>query len=350
MNDAPRFVFSWRPNSDGMQSHPRGGTTTGGAVTYDNQPHPGWLKLQNSSLTTKERDRQSILAMAGPYKVTFDFLEVLGFSAGFQPDRPYQSWGTEYVYILEDQPDFISLQHVMVMVFVDQDGAESEPMVMKHWRQDWQYQPKQQLVYQSNNHWQMEKIPHSQRKGAWSQTVYQVDDSPRYASYGSWQHNGSFSAWQSQTTRRPLPRRESSVRNDYHVLEGTNRHTITRDGWVQEEENWKLVLDDQGLPVSTPYLSKEIGLARYRRIIDFDFEPGDSYMATAGQFWGDVRKEFNKVIRQKGSFTLLRPKDAPPLFMPLFEYAAKVAERGDYDTTEGSAFAAQVIADYSDQK
>ena len=30
------------------------------------------------------------------------------------------------------------------------------------------------------------------------------------------------------------------MRDDYQVLVGTNRHTITPDGWLQEENNLKL--------------------------------------------------------------------------------------------------------------
>lgn len=344
---ASRFIFSW-PSSDDCNGKPRGGTSQGGQVVFDHNPHPGWLELQADAISTKERDRRAILAMAGHYQVTFDFLEIMGYRDDFKRDRPYQSWGTEAVYVLANEPDFISLQHIMVMVFVDQDGKESEPMVMKHWRQDWRYQPKNQLVYHHNKQWRLEKISASERKGAWSQTVYQVDDSPRYASYGVWQHNSSFSTWVSQTTRRPLPRREHSVRNDYDVLEGFNRHTITRYGWVQEEENWKLVLNESGLPVANdPYISKEMGLARYRHIIDFDFSAGDNYMATAGQFWADVRAEFDRVINNNKGFSLHRPENAPPLFLPLFEYAADIVQKQTYDQAAGKKFVAHTIAQYS---
>ena len=72
--------------------------------------------------------------------------------------------------------------------------------------------------------------------------MYQVDESPRYASVGRWQHTASFSTWLSADTWRPLPRREWSVRDDYHVLLGTNRHTVGPTGWLQEENNLKAVL------------------------------------------------------------------------------------------------------------
>ena len=41
--------------------------------------------------------------MAGPYRVSFDFLEVVRFDPALKPDAPYQSWGTEYVFVAEDR-------------------------------------------------------------------------------------------------------------------------------------------------------------------------------------------------------------------------------------------------------
>ena len=112
----------------------RGGTTKGVPVEVDLSASPGWQKLQKA-LTNKDKDRAAILAMAGPYQASFEFLETVGFTTSYKLDRPYRSWGTEYVYVVENKRDFISLQHIMVMFF-DDDGKTVGPMVMKHWRQD----------------------------------------------------------------------------------------------------------------------------------------------------------------------------------------------------------------------
>ncbi len=48
---------------------------------------------------------------------SFEFLETVGFTETHKPARPYQSWGTEFVYVVEDKGDFISLQHILVMYF-----------------------------------------------------------------------------------------------------------------------------------------------------------------------------------------------------------------------------------------
>ncbi len=341
-----RYIFSW-PLSDECADRPRGGTSRGAPVTPDSEPHPGWLALQQPGLSKFERDRRAILAMAGPYKASFDFLETVGFGKDFERDKPYQSWGTEYIYVVEDRDTFISLQHLMVMYFQQDDGSISEPMVMKHWRQDWTYQDDELLVFDHRDQWHRQAVSRRQRKGGWSQAVFQVDDSPRYESFGHWRHNGSFSTWISATTRRPLPRREFSVRDDYQVLEGYNRHTVTRTGWVQEEENWKLVLDPSGQPDAVqPYLSKEEGLARYRRISGFDFTPGDRYMALAGKFWTDVRAQWREVFARHKTLRLHASVDNQPLFVPLFGYAQQVMEDGAYDSDKGRAFARRTIEAY----
>ncbi|MEO0368105.1 MAG: DUF6607 family protein, partial [Pseudomonadota bacterium] len=340
------FTFAW-PIQDQCLSKPRGGTTKGEHVELLFEPREEWIALQEEGISAKERDRRAILAMQGGYKVNFDFLETIGFEPGYERDRPYQSWGTEFVYVLNDDEDFISLQHVLVMYIKREDDEVSEPMVMKHWRQDWTYEDSSILEYQISRDWQVRTLSRKEAKGKWTQAVFQVDDSPRYESIGEWRHNASFSSWKSATTRRPLPRREFSVRDDYEALEGFNSHVITRYGWVQVEENWKLNLDENGLPdEQMPYLSKEQGLARYQPTSNVDFEPGDEYMALAGLFWRDVREVWKDEFAKNSTLKLLASVDGQPLFMPLFSYANEVMEAGEYDAELGKAKAKEIIASF----
>ncbi len=121
-----------------------------------------------------EQDRASILAMAGDYKVSFDFTETVSFLAGYELKEPKLSGGHESVRVIEDRGDFISLQHLLVV------GPDEAPFVVKHWRQDWQYEPARVLTFVGGNAWAWRDVPVSERAGTWSQTVYQVDDAPRY--------------------------------------------------------------------------------------------------------------------------------------------------------------------------
>ncbi|MEM1152193.1 MAG: DUF6607 family protein [Pseudomonadota bacterium] len=343
-----QYTFSWN-FVDQSTMAPRGGTTKGPAVTLDTEPSEAWENLQDPGITKKERDRRAILAMAGAYRTSFDFLETVGYTAGYQPKRPYQSWGTEYVYVVEDKPEFVSLQHIIVMFFVDQEGAVQGPAVVKHWRQDWQYEDRALHVYDGHQRFRKTTLTAEEAAGTWSQSVYQVDDSPRYQAYGRWEHTPSYSSWLSSKTWRPLPRREFSVRDDYHVLEGTNRHTITRNGWVQEENNLKLVLTEDGSPnPEQPYLAREQGMARYERIVDHDFSSGDEYWKTTGPFWADVRQVWNELFEQHESFHVPKKLDDQSLFMVMFQYAGGISADAPYDAEASLSFVRNTLAKWVD--
>jgi hypothetical protein len=324
---APRYTFSWP--LDGNTIAPRGGTTKGPPVTLDREPSKEWKHLQAEGLSAPERDRRAILAMAGTYRVTFDFLEVVPFTVQDKPTAPYQSWGTEKVYVDSDDGKSISLVHILEMRILQQDGSISEPMVTKHWRQDWQYQPTHIVEYQGRDRWQRRKLSAAESKGAWLQAVYQVDESPRYASIGRWEHSSSFSHWLSAATWRPLPRREWSVRDDYQVLVGTNRHTVSATGWIQEENNLKTVLTEaRAIDQSRPYVAREYGVARYERIRDAEFASADRYYQQTKQFWDQVRDRWSQVFLEDGAVTLKGPVDKLGLFRPLFAQADAIAEQG----------------------
>src|SRR5688572_20887940 len=202
-----RYTFSW-PLDDPTALKPRGGTTQGPEVTLDTSDSPQWRALQEPNLAPYERDRRAILAMAGTYRVAFDFLEIVPFVGDTRAKAPYQSWGTEKVYVDRDERNFISLVHILEMRIKKPDGSLIGPMVTKHWRQDWRYEPDSLVEYKGRDQWQRRKLSPQEAKGQWVQSVYQVDESPRYASIGRWQHTESFSTWVSADTWRPLPRRE----------------------------------------------------------------------------------------------------------------------------------------------
>lgn len=339
-----RYTFSW-PLEAGAPA-PRGGTTKGAPITLDREPSKAWKDLQADGLPAQERDRRAILAMAGTYRVTFDFLEVVPFVAQDKPNAPYQSWGTEKVYVDSDDGKNISLVHILEMRIVQKDGSISEPMVTKHWRQDWQYEPAYIVEYRGRDHWQRRKLNPADAKGAWLQTVYQVDESPRYASIGRWEHSASFSTWLSGETWRPLPRREWSVRDDYQVLLGSNRHTVSPTGWIQEENNLKTVIDSsRAIDASHPYVAREYGVARYERIRDADFAQADVYFDRTKQFWDQVREEWSQIFAKQGEVTLKGPVDKLGLFMPLFAHADAVVEQGVAENAQNQTVIRKALKD-----
>lgn len=339
-SDSLRYTFSWRIDGEALQ--PRGGTTKGAPVTLDTEPSEAWKALQAKGIDARERDRRAILAMAGTYRVTFDFLEIVPYTALAKPNPPYQSWGTEKVYVDANTDDAVSLVHILEMRIVQKDGAISEAMVTKHWRQDWKYQPSHIVEYLGGDRWERRKLPAAASKGAWSQTVYQVDESPRYASVGRWQHSASVSTWLSADTWRPLPRREWSVRDDYQALVGTNRHSVGPMGWVQEENNLKTVLDAQRqIDATRPYLAREYGVARYERLREADFAAADRYYERTRGFWDQVRDSWSDAFAKQTTITLRGPIDKLGLFVPLFERADAIESQGTTSTAED----AKVIQD-----
>jgi hypothetical protein len=341
-----QYTFAWN-FTDSADLKPRGGTSKGVPVTLDTQPSSAWLRLQEKGISDLERDRRAILAMVGDYKVSFDFIEVAGFTENYQPKAPYQSWATERVYVLEDKGEFISLQHILVMQTVEADGKVNPPIVTKHWRQDWQYQPKQVLVFKGNSTWQAEEVALAEQKKGWSQTVYQVDDSPRYGGVARWQHFGNFSSWNNQEAWRPLPRREYTVRNDYQVLLGNNRHIILPTGWVHEQQNNKVMLDKEAKPnVSNPVIAREMGFNRYERIKGYDFALGDTYLKNTEPFWREIRNQWTVLSQQKAPIHLRALADKDGLYVVPFGYALALNNGKQQTPAEMASFAKKTVADY----
>jgi hypothetical protein len=215
------------------------------------------------------------------------------------------------------------------MLVVDEQGRTQGPFVQKHWRQDWRYEPHDVLAYAGNDRFETRSVAREQRRGAWSQTVYQVDDAPRYGSVGRWVHTPEASIWEGGDAWRPLPRREHSVRSDYQVLAGRNRHTILPTGWVHEQDNLKLVLADGG----TRKLAREIGVDRYDRIRDFDFSAADAYWTATGGFWALVREGWAKRAARSARMRVGTQCGGEEAFVPFFRMAERL-ETGEAVSAE----------------
>jgi hypothetical protein len=137
------------------------------------------------------------------------------------------------------------------------------------------------------------------------------------------------------------------VRNDYQVLAGINRHTITPTGWVQEEENLKLVLDDDGRPAAgVPYLARELGVNRYEHVVGFDFSAGDRYWERSGEFWRNVRNAWSDLYSEKDEFELLDEVGGRQMFEPFFEYADRLDQGEPYDPDKARDLIRETFATY----
>lgn len=321
--------FSW-PFVGWEAMKPYGGTTKASRTELATETKPEFKAIYEAGLDKKERDRRAILALAGDHRVSFDFIETASSADNYQPRPPYFSWATERAFVIEESADFISLQHVLVMEFVEEDGTVSDPFVMKHWRQDWKFQDRNLVEFQGDRNWAKRELP--EQKGTWTQAVYQVDDSPRYETVGRWTHFGGLSIFRSQNFWRPLPRREFSVRDDYNVLGGVHEITVTPTGWLHSQLNQKLLVTDGRVQKR---LATELGAVRYERITTPSLAKAEDYWTKTGDFWKAVRTTWNAVEASDAPFSLQKKVDGQSMFMSLFS----LAESEDQKTAKVEAMA-----------
>lgn len=281
-----------------------------------------------------QRDREAILAMAGNYHVNFRFRETVPFLEGYELKEPYKSKGHEIVRVIRDDGDFISLQHILVV-----DGIFEDQMPIKHWRQDWIYQPKRVFEYLGHNVWRTRSVDEKESRGNWAQLVYQVDDSPRYAAVAEWIHQYGVSFWNSPSTWRPLPRRERSKRDDYDVLVSVNRHALTPDGWVHEQENSKLILRND-----PQVLAREIGVNTYTASDAFEIQVAENYWRDTKEFWEEVRDEWRKLHDEIGTFGVKPSSSSGKLYNQIL-ILAKEAREGNLEMETAATRARNLIRD-----
>lgn len=278
-----------------------------------------------------QQDRDSILAMTGDFKVTFDFTETVSFVSGYELKDPKLSGGHESVRVVEDRGDYISLQHTLVV------GPDDAPIVVKHWRQDWRYQPERVLVFVGGNAWEWREVPMSEQAGAWSQTVYQVDDAPRYGAVARWTYEDGLAEWTPPQEWRPLPRRDMTTRDDYHAVDAVNRHAITPWGWVHEQDNSKLILSS-----GPTALVREVGINTYRKSEDYPISAAEDYWAATGDYWAGIRAEWARIEAENERFAITIKGETEDLYMPLLTLADAV-EAGDKELEPALAEARTVI-------
>jgi hypothetical protein len=268
------------------------------------------LPAAGSPPAPPERDRAAILAMAGEYRVSFEFTESAALRSGYEAKPVKRSGGTELVIVVEDNPTRIVLQHLLL------DTRSNT--VIKHWRQDWTWQDAALLEFRGDRRWQRRELAGAEVAERWTQSVYEVDDSPRYAATGRWQHRGATSEWVSEETWRPLPRREHTTRDDYDVLVGINRHIVTPWGWVHAQDNTKL---DLRRNPAEPLIAREIGTNTYRRITDVDFTAARDYWLRSAGYWAAVRAAWQQRLGRADVVAIDLDVDGVPIMNSLLDLA-----------------------------
>lgn len=284
-------------------------------------------------------DRAAILAMAGDYKVTFDLRETTSWRGDYTPIPSKLSGGHEVVRVIEDTGPHIALQHLLV---VKDEGGKT--MVIKHWRQDWNYQPENVLTYAGKGEWKLEAIPAALRAGRWSQTVWQTDDSPRYGGWGQWSDEGGVRRWRSSWTLRPLARRDAVRHPVYDRYLAINRHSPTPTGWIHWQDNMKEGPDPAGSGKIVPFV-QESGLNTYVRDGKFDVAAAESYWAATKDYWAAVRGVWDQTIARHQGVKVAEVAETGSAGAERLMGLADEVKAGELTTDKAIAAARAVIAE-----
>ena len=289
------------------------GTAYAQYKTTKDQPSIKPLAKNTAAPTKLEQDRAAIKALAGHYKVTFNYAETFATDTAYKFYPRYKSWGYEMAVIAEDSPKKIVIQHLLVI---------DDSTVIKHWSEDWVYEGTEMLAYDKDNAWKLTHLKADESKGRWIQKIGQVDDSPRYESIGTWVHVDGRHQWQSESDS-PLPRREYTKRSDYNVLRRGNRIYLTPQGWMFEQDNKKISRTAAG----DKLIAEEKGYEEFTKADEAKFKYAQGWWKAQQAYWADVRNVWADVYKKKPVLKLEnKRKEGKLLYDRLFDLGDKSAK------------------------
>lgn len=272
----------------------------------------GLLALNAGAQSVAEK--KNIEKLCGCFDVEFKYVET------FSPDTAYKyhnreeiSAGLELALPIEVSDKKIVIQHLLVIDNVN---------IVKHWREDWVFEPAFVWKYQGDKTWTRQAIDPQQSKGKWMQSVWEVSDAPRYQGTSEWIQTDGKLFWQN-TADAPLPRREYSVRNDYNILRRTNRIVLNEKGYVHEQDNQKILRKDG----TDKLLVEEKGLNTYVRVADSKCDAALTYWRKNAEYWSKVRVAWDNYIATHQSISLKDKVGNKVLHQYLGELGREYAEK-----------------------
>lgn len=262
-----------------------------------------------------KEDITAIKSMCGCYEVEFNFAETFqnNPAEGYVPSPTKKDYGLEWIELVEDQPKKLVLQHILIV---------NDSTLVKHWRQDWEYENTSLYEFYNDKTWKFRTLPKKEVKGQWTQKVFQVDDSPRYEGSATWVHLDGRHYWENNTDA-PLPRREHTIRKDYTVLNRTNVHEITKEGWTHDQDNVKILRDEKG---NDKVIAKEKGTDYYKKVSDSKCIAAQKYWKENAALWKNVRSKWQSIFDRKKDLTLEGRVNKKPLYSHLFELKADASK------------------------
>lgn len=269
----------------------------------------------------KSKDIAAIKKMCGCFEVTFNFSETFNYSDDslYIPSKNKTDRALELALLIKDENNELSIQHLLQM------GDNDNAYIVKHWRQDWQFQNKDFYMFNGDNNWLYVNKPYKEVRNQWSQKVYQVDDSPRYEGSSSWVHVDGKSYWEN-TTDAPLPRRERTKRSDYNVTERGSRVEIMDYGWLHDQDNRKIIRTDSADDFT---LAKEKGYNTYKRVNDDRCLGAANWWKENYDKWEIVRQKWYQVYSKNQDLSLHGKVDNKRLYEYLFSEDYSIKETID---------------------
>jgi hypothetical protein len=310
-------------------------------LTLDQDPSDAWLDIQEPGLADLEKDRRAILAMAGNYRVSSQFVEVAGYTDAYRPPSPLLWIGMVDVKVLWNRPRTISLQYTLVTQPRGEGDHALPPVVRKFQSEEWNYENNDVHVYLGHDRWRRRLLPRTAVKGSWTVVTSDENGSPHSAALGKWNHNGGAPTFTTHSSSSPLPPRELNVRDDYNILQTTHLVTITPTGWVHTQNNRKITLENGG---RIHCLAMENGILRFQRLNSPELSnlTADYYDLT-GTYWAEVRKIWNDAFRKYEAFGLKRANEHGNLAEHHASFIDPALKSGTYNVQKGRDHARATI-------
>lgn len=104
----------------------------------------------------KDLDRRAIKEMCGCYEIEFRYSETFSPTVNYIKSKDYKTAALEWAELIVDKNNEISIQHLLVI---------NDSMVIKHWRQDWEYESEKTINYVAENTWDVNTTSKEEVKG-----------------------------------------------------------------------------------------------------------------------------------------------------------------------------------------
>jgi hypothetical protein len=104
------------------------------------------------------------------------------------------------------------------------------------------------------------------------------------------------------------------VRKDYNVLNRGSRITITKNGWMFEQDNKKIVRSADG----DKLLAVEKGYEEFMKIDPKTFAYAQKWWASQHTYWADVRGVWADIIGSQDTFKVQTIANGKLLYETLF--------------------------------